>query len=111
MYSRGRLRKTSRYDEEAGDRLAGERRRRFEIDRSVRIVLARFGLQDPRQIDEVIDLGLRTMRAVIDGAPTPPPNPGSAYQRRSLAPRRPASEAGQQETLESEQDPEEDEPS
>lgn len=92
------IEKISRYDQEAADLLEDERRRRFEIDRAARVIVARFGLRNPHRIEEVIDLGLRTMVVFLNGTPPPPPMPGSAYQRRSRAAQRPAREEDLQET-------------
>jgi hypothetical protein len=101
------IEKISRYDQGAADWLADERRRRFGLDSSVRVIVARFGLRDPHHVAEIIDLGLRTMHAVLNGAPPPPPLPGSGYPRRSRTARRPEREERPPEMQESEEDPEE----
>jgi len=75
------IEKVSAYDQEAGEMLARERRRRFEIDRAARILVAQFASRfDLRKIEEIIDLGVRTKYAmIVNGAPPPPHIPG--YRR------------------------------
>ena len=77
------IEKVSRYDEDAGETLARERRRRFEIDKAAHVLVVQFARRfDPDRIEEILDLGIRTKYAMINGAAPPPPLPGTGYRAR-----------------------------
>jgi len=78
------IEKVFQYDEEAGEMLSRERRRRFDIDWAARFLVAKFARRfDLHKIEEIIDLGVRTKYAmIVNGAPPPPHIPGYGYPPR-----------------------------